>query len=269
MHRAVLSAFLSCIPVATAQDPVTIRNPAAAEITIGKQGFVVPKGELTLRELIDKAAIYLKRNIFYSPQELAQAGGQPVVFQNELAVDALGCEDLLSQILLMRGLAVLVIDPQKGLYEVVFMAGPRAREVYASAVRRTPAEILRRPQLREMVTTDVQLEHINAQIATNSLRPFFASHGGGGPSTSIMIGTAGNDRSLLVTGVQSQVAQLLQMLKTCDVPQRDAPELEQRLVQLEQRIQQLQQQITALQQAQAKAGKQAQGSGSGSGSDPR
>lgn len=232
MRTAILAA-ISLFPLTVAAQQRGARPPAAAQpvaesaptlstIRTGKDGFVLPEGTIDLADLIDSAARYLQRNIFYLPQELAQApGGTTIALQRELALDAIGCEEVLCELLYMRGFALLPRNTDKNLYEVVFMLGARAREVTMSAQRRTVDEILKRPRLKQPVITEVQLQHINATIATNALRPFFANQGGPQSGPGLTFGTAGSNMTLLVSGFQDQVVQLIRLVQACDVPQKD------------------------------------------------
>ena len=83
---------------------------------------------------------------------------------------------------------------------------------------RTAEQVLARPTLRIPVTAVIELKHVNAVIATNALRPFFASTGGQSPVTSLTIGNVGSGSSLLVSGLQDQVAMAIQLIGKCDVP---------------------------------------------------
>lgn len=65
------------------------------------------------------------------------------------------------------------------------------------------------------VLTTVRLKHINAQAATNSLRPFFA--GSGGTST-VVFGNVGDNRSLLLSGFGPQVNSFYQLIQLVDLP---------------------------------------------------
>jgi hypothetical protein len=257
MRIAILAA-LSLPPLTLAAQQRGARPPAAqpaaegaptlSTIRTGKDGFVLPEGTIDLADLIDSAARYLQRNIFYAPQELAQApSGTTIVLQRELALDAIGCEEVLGELLYMRGFALLTVNADKNLYEVVFLFGQRAREVTLSAQRRTVDEILKRPRLKQPVITEIQLQHINASVATNALRPFFANQAG--PSQNglgLTFGTAGSNMTLLVSGFQDQVAQLIRLVQACDVPQKDVGpgegpgqvgvDLDQRLKRIEARL---------------------------------
>lgn len=231
---------------AAAAAPEVIRNPAAESIRTGKEGFVLPKGPFELRDLIDEAATFLQWNILYTEEELQHAGRTPFVFQKELALDALGCEEALCRLLGTRGCALTTIDAEKRLYEVVFIQGPRRNEITSRAVLRTPEEILRRPDLHAPVITHLQLEHTNANIAVNALRPFLAqSHNQA--MSGVMIGTAGNNSNVVLTGFQDEVARVVQILQRCDTEQPVPAEMEQRLVQIEQALARLSEAVKTLQ----------------------
>jgi hypothetical protein len=234
---SALIAVLS-LPAQEARPPAAHVSAPGSAIRIGKDGFVLPAGDIEIRDLIDASARFLQRNILYRQEELAQAH-PPLSFQKELALDAIGCEEVLCQLLYVRGLALLTLDADRGLYEVVSMQGPRAREVMLNVQRRTPEEVLRRPNLKQPVLTAVQLQHINANIATNALRPFFA-HASGQMGGGISFGTAGGNRSLLICGFQDQVASAVRLLQSCDVPGNiDPNEFEMRLQRLEAAVAQI------------------------------
>ena len=166
----------------------------------------------------------------------ASPGGAPVItMQKRIAVDALGCEDLISQLLYTKGFALVSIDASKGLYEVIAMYGPRRALIQERALTMTPEEVLRRPNLKMPVVTSVPLEHIQVQVATNSLRPFFASSGQ--VSGSLTLGNVGNNRAMLLMGFADQVAAAIRLLRLVDVPAGPVnPTLESRVNELEKRI---------------------------------
>jgi hypothetical protein len=242
-------AVLTAPSVAQEAEKVAARPPAAvaapAQVrAVAGHGFVLEAGDLTLEELIDAAAQFLNRNILTTPQETL-AGGKSVTIhlQNRMELDANGCEEMLCTLLYSRGLALTVLDPGRNLYEVINMAGPRGKEIATRAVWMTPEEVLRRPTLRMPVLTTVELQHINAPVAVNALRPFFGQAGSSG--TSLQLGNVGNNAALLLQGFADQVAAAIRLLRECDKPPppNQAPELVTRIQQLEQQIQSLQQQL--------------------------
>ena len=182
-----------------------------------KAQFVMPAGETSIQDLVDNCAKHLSINILTNPQECAH--GQAIRLQKEIVTDSAGCKDLLTGLLYRAGFALTSVDEDLGLYEVIMMNGPRGREVMNRAKHRTIEQVLQRPTLKVAVTAVVELKHINAQLANNALRPFFASSGGHQVGGSLMIGNVGSASSLLLSGMQDQVAQAIRMIRICDVPQ--------------------------------------------------
>jgi len=226
----LLSALATACLTPGAQDPK--KAPAGPP-------FVLEAGELKINELIDRSAAYLKRNILTNEQEMANTaqGGSVFKLQQPISTDHDGCEDLLTSLLHTRGFAILPLDESKGVYEVISMNGPRQREVCSRAAQRTPAQILARPNLKMPVSVVVPLAHINATIATNALRPFFASTGSPQGSGSLTIGNVGNNTAMLMSGMQDQIANAIRLLQVADTPGApDAPGTAERLEALTQRV---------------------------------
>ena len=236
----LLLALLAALPACVAQQPNA--QPARAP-------FVVEAGEVTLTALIDRCAAYLDVNILCSPQELTSvAPQQPVRLQKAIQTDRDGCEEFLANMLYRNGLALTWLDEKGTMQEIVSMAGPRSREIWGRAQERSPEAVLARPNLKLPVTTVVPLDHINAPVATNALRPFFASTGGPGAGSMLTIGNVGGSRAMLVSGMQDQVAQAIRLIKKCDVPgSMDGPGMpgsgDDRLAQLERRVKALEEQL--------------------------
>ncbi len=183
-----------------------------------KEPLVIAAGDTELPALIDRVAAYLDCNILWAEQDMQAAGprGVPVVrLQRPVKTDRTDCLEVLAEMTERNGFVLTVVDEQKRIFEVVYKMGPRARDITARAPMRTPAEILARPALKMPAMTAVQLEHASPTVAINALRPFFAAAGGAG--SSVTIGTDGNN-AIVLTGLQDQIAQALQLLETCDVP---------------------------------------------------
>lgn len=211
--------------------------PAEQRIRIDRSGIVLPAAEIAVDDLIAAAARYLQRNIGCDPTELTGAAANPLHLQKELALDALGCEDVLSQLLATRGLALVPTDADRGLYQVIRIDGPRQAEILASAPQRSPEQVLLRPQLHVYVMTAVPLEHVDATEAAKTLRPFFAvppSRSGPAPHLPLSFGTMGGGQTLLIAGFQDQVATAIGLVRACDRPAaRLDPSLDARLTQIE------------------------------------
>lgn len=238
-HTATKLALLSVLSVlAPCQDPAAA-NP--------KQAFVLEPGEITLPDLIDKSAALLSWNILSSKVEIDAVGGAATIrLHNRIATDAVGCEEFLASMLYRSGFALTVLDQDRQIYEVIALQGPRQREITNRAVSRTPEQVLARPGLRVPVLTVVSLKHINATIATNALRPFYASTGGT-PSASLTIGNVGNNTAMLLSGFNDQVASAIRLLQVCDVPpppEAAPPSLAERIDAIERRLQAVEQKLS-------------------------
>jgi hypothetical protein len=234
---AVLSVLTLLRPC---QDPAT------------KKAFVIEAGEIKMTELIDKSAALLGWNILVSDQEIAAAGSSTTIrLQNRVATDLQGCEDFLTSMLYQSGFALTALDEQKLIYEVISIVGPRQREITNLALSRTPEQVLARPSLKVPVLTVVELKHINATIATNALRPFYASTGGAAGGAQLTLGNVGNNSAMLLCGYNDQVAAAIRLLKTCDVPpppDTTPPALIERIDAVERRLQAIEQKVAPQQQ---------------------
>jgi len=240
MRATLLLSLFALAPVCVAQD--ASKAPA-------KPPFVVEAGELELPQLVDRCAAYLDCNIVWNKMEMGPSGAiQPVRLQKALRLDRDGCEEFLANTLYLNGLALTSLDAKGTMLEIVNMTGPRSREVTARAVERSVEQILARPALRMPVTTTVQLEHTNVIIVSNSLRPFFASTGGS-PTSVVTLGSLGNGQTLLITGMQDQVAQAIQIVRKGDVkpsPEMGGmPDAQDRIAALERRVAALEAQLAA------------------------
>ena len=209
MKPAVLVfALLATIPACVAQQPA--KEPP-------KEPFRLAAGEVQMPALIDQCAAYLQVNILSSPQEVQTSQQMPVKLQHPVTTDRDGCEELLSSLLYRFGFGLMWLDDKGTMMEVVNLMGPRARELWSRAQERSIEAVLARPNLKLPVTVVVPLEHINATIATNAMRPFFAS-AGGMPAGSLTIGNVGSNKSLLMSGMQDQVVQAIRLVQKCDQP---------------------------------------------------
>lgn len=215
--------------------------------------FVLPAGKLKTTDLIDSCAAYLEWNILYAEVEFPEQAATTKL-QRQVVTDRDGCEELLYSLLYRQGYAVKALDLKRDMYEVLAIQGQRGREISAGAPYVACEQVLARPTLKRQVLTTLSLKHINAQLATNAIRPFFANAGGGFPG-GVGIGNVGDRQSLLLQGFQDQVAQAIRVVQLADVPQR--PELEilggrttmKDYVQgLEARIQALEKKLAAIEQ---------------------
>lgn len=200
---ALLIALPACVAQQGAKEPP-------------KEPFRLAAGDVQIPALIDQCAAYLQVNILSSPNELQTGQPMSVKLQQSVTTDRDGCEELLTSLLYRSGLGLMWLDDKGAMMEVVNLMGPRSRELWGRTQERSVEAVMARPNLKLPVTVAVPLEHINATIATNALRPFFASVGS--VPGSLTIGNVGNNKSLLMSGMQDQVVQAIRLVQKCDQP---------------------------------------------------
>ena len=181
---------------------------------------------MELPEFIKWACEVTGRNFTFSEQELQNTGqgGGRVSFLGTLRIKRERFkEDFYSffqTMLYIKGFAVLPRgEGALELMEIVSMNGPRNREITNGARYVTPDAIEEyRNQTGVPILTTVQLKSINATIAQNALRPFFASTGAPTGGGSVVIGGVGNNTAMLLQGFGPQVYAAVKLLELVDVP---------------------------------------------------
>lgn len=243
----VLVSLAACASDSQARDAQAKPLPQAQP----QPQFEFPAGDVPITDLVARCGAFLGWNILFNPQEL-QGVAQPatIALERPVQTDRDGCEDLLSSLLWSKGFGIMPLDGERGVYEVVFMAGSRAREYSSRAVHRTVEQVRARPNSYFCVTVAAPLQHTNDIIATNALRPFFASMGRVG--SSLTLGNVGNGSAIVINGPQHSVVAALDMLRTVDVPMGNAaaPGSSERLGTLERAVEQLTKRVDALEKKQ-------------------
>lgn len=225
-----------------ADAPVT-----ASELAMADPGpFVLEKGEVTVSQLVERAARHLNWQVRCTEQEPGTA--RPFQIREPLRLDAAGCEDVLCALLSARELA-LVPEAIQRRFEVVSLTGKRGKEVYAAAIELTPEEVLRRPHRKRVVTTTVPLRNVHGAFVVNQLQPLYYSRS---PSHLDLPQQRGA-RSVLMTGFQDQVAHAIELVQAVDVRPLRPPSA----AELEQQIKGLLGRLTALQAQLAERRKEA------------
>jgi len=193
------------------------------------QSLTIDSGIHPIPKMVERVAAFLDYNILYNASEIESAGEIRLTRRTE--VDAKGCWELFGTLLYHKGLAIVTIDEARGFHEIISMNGPRQREITNSAlfVKLEDAETYAKLKATPILTT-VPLKNINATIAVNSLRPFFATTGSSG-SNALTIGTVGNNTDLLIQGFGPQVAAACRLLRLVDV-RGDEPSDEVQVVRL-------------------------------------
>ncbi|MEM7201377.1 MAG: hypothetical protein AAF628_13995 [Planctomycetota bacterium] len=233
---AVLAVF-AALPVPS--DPPSLPAPTPT----GE--FVLEAGEHNVPDLIDRAAEFLGRNHIYSADDLRNTADLSVRLQSRLVLDRTGCEAVVSELAFARGIAMLPIDEERGIYQWVAMAGPQRTLLSTSGAPISPDELMKRRASRLPVLVSVPLRNLNPTAATNQLRPFFSV--GAGANTALTIGATGN--SILIQGFAPFAAGAVEMIRALDdaaakkaeaeAPQSWRDEVEARLEALEKRMHRL------------------------------
>jgi general secretion pathway protein D len=134
--------------------------------------------------------------------------------------------------LYIKGFAcVLRGEGEAELVEIVAIQGPKRGEIQSGARYVPPEDIPQYAgQTGVTILTSVPLQHIQVQVATNSLRPFFAQSSQVGAG--LTLGNVGNNAAMLLQGYGPQVNAAYQLLRLVDVPQ-ETVDLDFRVVRLE------------------------------------
>ncbi|MFK7740435.1 MAG: hypothetical protein AB8H80_08925 [Planctomycetota bacterium] len=226
--------FTATAPRALAQEASSAATQSATAVAKTTK-FVLPAGEISIKDFVQCCSDYLGISVLMNQNECS--GTQALRMPRAVETDHKGCEELLHAMLFRSGFGLTPLNDGLKLYEAILLSGTRGREVQMRAKRKTPTEILAQPNIFTMVMTSVELKHINAQLANNALRPFFASNGHS--STSLSIGNVGNRSNLILMGWQPQVAHALHMIQECDIPGQNTgkeAELSTRIERLEARL---------------------------------
>ncbi|MFN3243430.1 MAG: hypothetical protein ACE37K_18145 [Planctomycetota bacterium] len=252
MLRLALLACALAAPAGAQSVEVLVRGTERhGDIVTGKHGMVLPAGEFSVAELIEATAGYLCRNYLYDPNVVMERA--PFRLQRELALDALGSEEVLYALLSTRNLAALPLDERRGLYQVVPLEPSGHSHPMSAIPWRRPQDVLRRPHYRELVMTTVSVDHVDAQHVASGLRSHFAMmrQWQPGAPTIAFVG----ERSLILHGYADQIAQTIQAIGALDqmaaprVGQPDQPRpdgvqrLMQRLDALEREVRELKRQL--------------------------
>jgi general secretion pathway protein D len=181
---------------------------------------------MELIEFIKWAMELTGRRFVYSAADLTTggAGANTVSFLGTFKIPrARFTEDFFSFFQTMLYIKNFAVVPRgEGaleLLEIVNMGGARGREVTNGARYVTPDELPKyRFQTGVPILTTVPLKNINATIATNALRPFFASTGAPAGGATLTLGNVGNASAMLLQGFGPQVYAAVELLKLVDVP---------------------------------------------------
>jgi hypothetical protein len=231
-------ALAQTAPPAPPQTPETHSPAETAPAVRRSKVFALQAGEHELREMVDRAAAWLGRNYLVQDSDFQQAPPTKISvrLQTPLELDARGLEIALNQFLYQRGFAVIQLSAEQQLYSVVNLQGPRRGDVPAQARTMDADQVLDHAERIESVVVPIRLEHMNAQIAANAIRPFLAQTSS--PYGGVIVGNFGDEKTVVIQGMSPQVAAAVRMIRAADAAAGEA-QARQHVEQLEQRIQQL------------------------------
>lgn len=254
-HLSRATALAASLAFASALLPAQA-DAGAPKIQHDANTITLPVGDLPLQAVVDAAAAFLKVNILYNRAEI-QAQGGTIFLQTPMTLARDKAEAAISDLVYTNGFVLAPRDADQAVYELVHLRGPKAREAMQMAPQRTAEQVLSRPTLKQPVQTSLTLQNTNATIAINALRPFYAATSGG--PTNMTFGCADN-HTMLLSGIQCEVAKAIELLRKVDVKSEDADavgatpddlptkNLLRRVAKLEHTVQQLQKEVAELQQ---------------------
>lgn len=217
-----------------------VQEPAARP-----EKLVLEPGTYTVKDLIDRSARFLGRNYIYSARDVENVPSPQVNLQERLELGRDDCEEVIGKLLFAKHLVMLPLDPDRGIYEWVFLQGSKGAEVRRRPVVRTPEQVLAGGPETWIVTV-YPLEHLDPREAGGMLRAIMS-----GPTDSFYATTSPLGRSLVISGFRQQVAAFLRILQATDRP--DARTTGQAFARwkssLEDRLKALEQQVAALRKA--------------------
>ncbi|MCA8950465.1 MAG: hypothetical protein KDE27_13250 [Planctomycetes bacterium] len=180
---------------------------------------------LELPEFIKWAQLVTHRAFTYDDGEIRNqaSGGGRVTFLGSLRFKRENFErdffSFFQTMLYIKGFAIVPRgEGDLEILEIISTSGPRVREVTNGARYVTPEQLVEyKSQTGVPILTTVQLKHINATVANNALRPFFASTGSPNTAGGVTLGNVGNNTAMLLQGYGPQVYAAVQLLELVDV----------------------------------------------------
>jgi general secretion pathway protein D len=228
------------VPGPSGQDPASGRmvlDPATNTIAFSMN----ESNGMELTEFIKWAEQVTGKRFTWSSQDINNAApsGNTVSFLGTFRIKRERLKEdfdsFFQTMLYIKGFAVVPRgEGDLEMFEIVSMGGQRAREVTNGARYVTPDEL---PAYRNKtgvpILTTVPLKNINATIATNALRPFFATTGAPTGGGTLTLGNVGNNSAMLLQGFGPQVYAAVELLKLVDLP-TEQPNLTVQVVVLDQ-----------------------------------
>jgi hypothetical protein len=205
--------FFAAGLVAQAPAPPVPPAPAAA--------VTIAAGATTVRDVIDRAAAVLGRNILLDEMELTiQPDAGAITLAAPVTIDALHGEEVLAGLLVQNGFVLTEVDAARGLYEAIALRGPRHRLAASRAPLRSAAEVQARPGLQMPVMVTFRLQHVTAMPVAAALRTHFAA--AAKKSMPCTFAVTPDPSLIVLLGLQADVAERLHLVRAADVPTEGA-----------------------------------------------
>jgi general secretion pathway protein D len=177
---------------------------------------------LPIKEFIKTAEQVTGRNFIYNDTEINQAdpSASKINFIGTKRIRKDEFFAFFQTLLYVKNLACVVRG--KGnteIIEIINLNGAKRQEASSGAAYVPPEKLVDyAAQTGVQIVSAVPVEHVRATVATQTLRPFFA--GAGGTTGALNLGTAGNERVILIAGFAPQVVNCYELLKIVDQPDR-------------------------------------------------
>ena len=219
-------------PSAAAQPPTTTAPDAGAKprMVVDEESDTIAfsmneSNGMELPEFVKWAQEVTGKRFTYNAQQLTSGSttGSTVSFLGTFRIKRSRFQQdfysFFQTMLYIKGFAVVPRgEGDLELLEIIQMTGTRGREV-TNGARYVSPDLLKdyRFQTGVPILTVLPLQHINALMAQNALRPFFATTGGAQAGGAVQIGTVGNKSALLLQGFGPQVYSAVELLKLVDI----------------------------------------------------
>ena len=167
-HQLLIGAFGIIVCSSLSQLATVAKTPQPQPVpTQQETKFVVETGDHLIHDLIKRCGEFLGRTYLVDKsQNPAICNPDSAVgkihIPKRLELDAKACEDVMSQMLATRGWIACPLDTDRGVWDWVYIQGPRSIDLKKHVTALTPDEALKRPKLAQYVSTVMSLEHVNA-----------------------------------------------------------------------------------------------------------
>ncbi len=231
-RRLRATALATGLSLAALGSPLTAQEGRNYNVEIDGDYMTITINEvegISVIEFIKLAQTLTQKTFTYSESDISNSPDTKITFVGPKRILLDNFFPFFQTMLYIKGFATLVRgDDDTEVIEVVAMSGPKRTELNSSARYVAPDEIAEYANHTGVpILTLVPLEFIDANAATNQLRPFFLGQGGQSPLT---LGAAA--RALLLQGFGPQVNAAYQVLRLVD-KEPEGPEQEIRVVRLD------------------------------------